>query len=140
MELVMTIIVLSIFFSGLLPHCSGSLQLPLMKPPLQYQVNSHYLSLPQIFPRKLMNTERQIKEHDEESTHGASKQNDKENLSGKEQEKEQKMKVVRKKKKKNKGTRQEWVEGEDPSQYMTMDYSRVRRRRPIHNKNIPVAP
>lgn len=40
----------------------------------------------------------------------------------------------------NKGTRQEWMEEEDPSQYFTMDYNRVKRRRPIHNKKLPVGP
>ncbi|MED6200107.1 hypothetical protein PIB30_082022 [Stylosanthes scabra] len=43
-----------------------------------------------------------------------------------------------------KGTsRQEWMEmgnHDHPSQYFTMDYARVRRRRPIHNKNLPVGP
>lgn len=37
----------------------------------------------------------------------------------------------------NKGTRQEWMEEEVA---FTMDYHRVRRRRPIHNKQVPVAP
>lgn len=39
-------------------------------------------------------------------------------------------------------TWREWVEaeGSDTSQYFTMDYSHVRRRRPIHNKSLPVAP
>ncbi|XP_028761902.1 probable root meristem growth factor 8 [Neltuma alba] len=133
MELVMIITVLSIFFSGLLPHCSASPQLPLMKPPLQYQVNGHQLFLPP-FPRKLMSTEQQVKKL--EATLDASRKDDKENFPGKEEEREQKTKVVGKKK----GTREEWEEGDDPSQYFTMDYSRVRRRRPIHNKNIPVAP
>lgn len=36
----------------------------------------------------------------------------------------------------NKGTRQEWMEEEVA---FTMDYHRVRRRRPIHNKQVPVA-
>uniref|UniRef100_M1BQK7 Uncharacterized protein n=1 Tax=Solanum tuberosum TaxID=4113 RepID=M1BQK7_SOLTU len=35
-----------------------------------------------------------------------------------------------------KGTRQEWVEGKDTSDFFTMDYHWVRRRRPIHNKSI----
>ncbi|CAI9756137.1 unnamed protein product [Fraxinus pennsylvanica] len=38
-----------------------------------------------------------------------------------------------------KGTWREWVEGAK-SEYFTMDYSLVRRRRPIHNKQGPVAP
>ncbi|KAJ8774502.1 hypothetical protein K2173_016948 [Erythroxylum novogranatense] len=40
-----------------------------------------------------------------------------------------------------KGTWQEWIEStSDKSQFFTMDYSHVRRRRPIHNKSIPVGP
>lgn len=35
---------------------------------------------------------------------------------------------------------QEWKEGIDPSHFFTMDYSHIRRRRPIHNKSLPVAP
>ncbi|XP_010320835.1 uncharacterized protein [Solanum lycopersicum] len=35
-----------------------------------------------------------------------------------------------------KGTRQEWVEGKDTSEFFTMDYHWVRRRRPIHNKSV----
>lgn len=35
------------------------------------------------------------------------------------------------------GTRQEWMEGEDTSEFFTMDYSKVRRRLPIHNKSRP---
>ncbi|XP_011009465.1 PREDICTED: probable root meristem growth factor 8 isoform X3 [Populus euphratica] len=38
------------------------------------------------------------------------------------------------------GTWREWVEGTDTSHFFTMDYSRVRRRRPIHNKSLPVGP
>ncbi|XP_010261136.1 PREDICTED: probable root meristem growth factor 8 [Nelumbo nucifera] len=36
------------------------------------------------------------------------------------------------------GTRQKWVEGAEAWQFFTMDYARVRRRRPIHNKAVPV--
>ncbi|GMJ13423.1 root meristem growth factor 8, GOLVEN 6 [Hibiscus trionum] len=39
-------------------------------------------------------------------------------------------------KQKEQGRRQQWVEGD----YFTMDYSGVRRRRPIHNKSMPVGP
>ncbi|KAM3269300.1 putative protein isoform X2 [Capsicum chacoense] len=35
-----------------------------------------------------------------------------------------------------KGTRQEWIEGKDTSNFFTMDYNWVRRRRPIHNKSV----
>ena len=38
------------------------------------------------------------------------------------------------------GTMQEWMERADLSQFFTMDYSQVRRRRPIHNKSLPVGP
>ncbi|CAK9177521.1 unnamed protein product [Ilex paraguariensis] len=39
-----------------------------------------------------------------------------------------------------KGTWREWVERTDTSKYFTMDYSYVRRRRPIHNQSLPVGP
>lgn len=39
-----------------------------------------------------------------------------------------------------KGRSAERVEGDDPSEYFTMDYRGVRRRRPIHNKYIHDAP
>ncbi|KAJ6432007.1 hypothetical protein OIU84_019301 [Salix udensis] len=38
------------------------------------------------------------------------------------------------------GTWREWAEGTDKSHFFTMDYSLVRRRRPIHNKSLPVGP
>ncbi|KAI5574090.1 hypothetical protein POPTR_010G138001v4 [Populus trichocarpa] len=38
------------------------------------------------------------------------------------------------------GTWREWVEGTDTSHFFTMDYTQVRRRRPIHNKSLPVGP
>lgn len=39
------------------------------------------------------------------------------------------------------GTRQEWEEGgTNASQLFTMDYSHVRRRRPVNNKALPVSP
>lgn len=41
----------------------------------------------------------------------------------------------------SRGRRQQWKEGgPDLSHYLTMDYSNVRRRRPIHNKSFPAAP
>lgn len=40
----------------------------------------------------------------------------------------------------NRGTRQEWLEGPDTSLYYTMDYANVQRRRPIHNKALPLGP
>ncbi|KAL1556602.1 hypothetical protein AAHA92_12200 [Salvia divinorum] len=35
------------------------------------------------------------------------------------------------------GTWREWVESPNKSEYFTMDYSWVRRRRPIHNNQMP---
>ncbi|KAA8532852.1 hypothetical protein F0562_033031 [Nyssa sinensis] len=58
----------------------------------------------------------------------------KEAFSGKQQEKEADMMHA------SKGTWKEWVERTDTSQFFTMDYSHVRRRRPIHNKFVPVGP
>ncbi|MCD7467947.1 hypothetical protein HAX54_005657 [Datura stramonium] len=52
-------------------------------------------------------------------------------LTGKEHEGEGAKKVHARK-----GTRQEWVEGKDTSDFFTMDYHWVRRRRPIHNKSV----
>ncbi|PIA57635.1 hypothetical protein AQUCO_00600393v1 [Aquilegia coerulea] len=37
------------------------------------------------------------------------------------------------------GTRQKWVDAH-MWQYFTMDYSHVRRRRPVHNKSRPIRP
>ncbi|KAF8378536.1 hypothetical protein HHK36_029879 [Tetracentron sinense] len=37
-------------------------------------------------------------------------------------------------------TMQEWMERRDSWKYFTMDYTPVRRRRPIHNKAVPVGP
>ncbi|KAL9666961.1 hypothetical protein QQ045_001305 [Rhodiola kirilowii] len=38
-------------------------------------------------------------------------------------------------------TWQQWMDdGGDSSEFFTMDYSKVRRRRPIHNKGLPVGP
>ncbi|KAL3644605.1 hypothetical protein CASFOL_009785 [Castilleja foliolosa] len=49
-----------------------------------------------------------------------------------ESEKEEKM-VDR-----TKGTWREWVETPNKSEYFTMDYAWLKRRRPIHNKHLPV--
>ncbi|KAF5745341.1 hypothetical protein HS088_TW07G00925 [Tripterygium wilfordii] len=41
----------------------------------------------------------------------------------------------------SKGTWKEWMEGStDASHFFTMDYTHVKRRRPIHNKSLPVSP
>ncbi|XP_051149364.1 uncharacterized protein LOC127264059 [Andrographis paniculata] len=38
------------------------------------------------------------------------------------------------------GTWREWIESPNKSDFFTMDYHWVRRRRPIHNKNFPFVP
>ncbi|GMI87568.1 root meristem growth factor 8, GOLVEN 6 [Hibiscus trionum] len=85
---------------------------------------SQYPSL----PRKIRFTEVKVNE----AHHSVSNTKQKEHVSGKKQ-----AALVHG----GRGTRQEWVEsGADISRYFTMDYSHVRRRRPIHNKSLPVGP
>ncbi|XP_040940696.1 protein GOLVEN 6 [Gossypium hirsutum] len=70
-----------------------------------------------------------------EAHHSIRNSKQKENASGKAYQKERGTVHA------SRGTRQEWMEsGTDISQYFTMDYSHVRRRRPIHNKSLPVGP
>ncbi|WJX63292.1 hypothetical protein P8452_48198 [Trifolium repens] len=122
MELIKIITFLSLLFSSLQHSCSSS-QIQ-SNPPLV--VNAHQqLSLPTMH-RKLRIFTKKVKESDEARDSL---------LGGKESKKKQNMEVG------NKGTRQEWMEeADDPSQYFTMDYTRVKRRRPIHNKKLPVGP
>ncbi|WJX63291.1 hypothetical protein P8452_48198 [Trifolium repens] len=123
MELIKIITFLSLLFSSLQHSCSSS-QIQ-SNPPLVV-VNAHQqLSLPTMH-RKLRIFTKKVKESDEARDSL---------LGGKESKKKQNMEVG------NKGTRQEWMEeADDPSQYFTMDYTRVKRRRPIHNKKLPVGP
>ncbi|CAI8595557.1 unnamed protein product [Vicia faba] len=126
MQLIKIIIFLSVFFSSLQLTFS-SLQTQ-SHATIHHQgiLNAHQkLSLP-ILHRKLIFTKK-VKESDEARDFVSHKKKD--SLpAGKENKKKQKMEVGRK------GTRQEWMESEeDPSQYFTMDYNRVKRRPPIHN-------
>ncbi|CAL5189112.1 unnamed protein product [Lathyrus oleraceus] len=127
MELIKIITFLNLFFSSLQPTFS-SLQTQ-SHTTIQHQgiLNAHRkLYLPIILHRKPTFTEK-VKESDEAIDLVSHKKED--SLpTGKEKKKKQKMAVGRK------GTRQEWMESEDPSEYFTMDYNRVKRRRPIHNK------
>ncbi|CAJ1931817.1 unnamed protein product [Sphenostylis stenocarpa] len=90
------------------------------------------LSLPAV-PRKLRFTEK-VKEDEEARDLGSHKQDNSFTAAGKQYHRKQNMVLGKK------GTKQEWMEVDDPSQYLTIDYTRVRRRRPIHNKNLPVGP
>ncbi|KAK7275032.1 hypothetical protein RIF29_16138 [Crotalaria pallida] len=131
MGLIIIITLLSISFSALLPPCT-SLNLQL-QPSLHHQgpgaINAQQkLSLP-VLPRKLRFTEK-VQEYDEVRYQLASHKQKNTLPAGK-----QNMVVG------SKGTKEEWSEGgDDPSKYFTMDYPKVNRRRPIHNKNLPVGP
>ncbi|XP_061363076.1 uncharacterized protein LOC133306724 [Gastrolobium bilobum] len=138
MTMIIIITLLSIFFSALLPTCS-SLQIQLQPSLLQHEgaVNAHkqQLSLPTL-PRKLKFAEK-VKEYDEARDLASHKQEDSlpaATFTGRQYHRKQNMVLG------NKGTRQEWMEGDDHSEYFTMDYTSVRRRRPIHNKQLPVGP
>ncbi|RDX91790.1 hypothetical protein CR513_26174, partial [Mucuna pruriens] len=132
MELIIIIsTLLSFSFSYLLPTCSSS-QIQL-QPSLNLEgaVNTNLqLSLTTV-PRKLRFTEK-VKE-DDEARDLASYKQENSFAAGKQYHRKQNMVLGKK------GTRQEWMEVDvdDPSQYFTMDYTRVRRRRPIHNKQMP---
>ncbi|WJX57964.1 hypothetical protein P8452_43468 [Trifolium repens] len=133
MELIKIITFLSLLFSSL-QHSFSSSQIQSHPPLVGGVVNAHQqLSLPTMH-RKLRIFTKKIKESDEARDFVSHKEKDS-LLGGKESKKKQNMEVG------NKGTRQEWMEeADDPSQYFTMDYTRVKRRRPIHNKKLPVGP
>ncbi|XP_044494716.1 protein GOLVEN 6-like isoform X2 [Mangifera indica] len=84
-------------------------------------------------PRKLRVTA-EVKQHGAPDTMSSNKQQNEPVHSGKTKNKEKGVMHG------SKGTWREWVEGTDTSQYFTMDYSHVKRRRPIHNKALPVGP
>ncbi|KAF1863862.1 hypothetical protein Lal_00030981 [Lupinus albus] len=131
MGLITIITLLSIFFSSLLPS-STSLHIHL-QPSLQHQeaVNGNnfkkLLSLP-VLPRKLRFTDK-VQEYAEVRDLASQKQ--KNYLPAvKKYRRIQNMKVVDIKK-----SKQEWMEGDNPSRFFTMDYHNVRKRPPIHNKH-----
>ncbi|XP_058772223.1 protein GOLVEN 6-like [Vicia villosa] len=127
MELIKIITFLILFFSSLQPTVS-SLQTQ-SHTTIQHQgiLNARQKIYLPVLHRKLIFTKK-VKESDKARDLESHKKKD--SLpAGKENKKKQKMEVGKK------GTRQEWMESEeDPSQYFTMDYNRVKRRRPIHNK------
>ncbi|KAE9595692.1 hypothetical protein Lalb_Chr17g0341471 [Lupinus albus] len=129
MGLITIITLLSIFFSSLLPS-STSLHIHL-QPSLQHQVNGNnfkkLLSLP-VLPRKLRFTDK-VQEYAEVRDLASQKQ--KNYLPAvKKYRRIQNMKVVDIKK-----SKQELMEGDNPSRFFTMDYHNVRKRPPIHNKH-----
>ncbi|XP_057448059.1 uncharacterized protein LOC130739701 [Lotus japonicus] len=137
MELIIFITLLNIFFSALLPSTCSSSQIQL-QPSLHHQgsVNVHahdQLPLPTL-PRKLRFAEK-VDESGGEAKDLASHKEKDSLPTGKKYDRKQNMVLG------NKESRQEWIEGEDDtSKYFTMDYHGVRRRRPIHNKHLPVTP
>ncbi|WVZ09206.1 hypothetical protein V8G54_013736 [Vigna mungo] len=136
MELLIIITLLTFSFSYLLPTSSSHIQLQPSSLQLQDDnmgtvYTNLQLSLPAV-PRKLRFTEK-VKEDEKARDLGPHKQDDS-FAAEKQYHRKQNMVLG------NKGTRQEWMEVDDPSQYFTMDYTRVRRRRPIHNKKLPVGP
>ncbi|KAJ7943293.1 hypothetical protein O6P43_032869 [Quillaja saponaria] len=133
MEMIMIIFtLLCLMLSALLPSCT-SLQVQFQ--PSQdddHQVNKVEFSVPTL-PRKLRFIEEVKTSKGIDLT---SNKKQKEDLSGKKYPKKQSMMHGI-----SKGTWPEWVEkDETTSQFFTMDYSHVKRRRPIHNKSMPVAP
>ncbi|KAL1807074.1 hypothetical protein ACET3Z_030142 [Daucus carota] len=97
----------------------------------------HQLTRRTVLPRKLgLSEDHEIKKNYNGEHQDLARRNAEQDVfSGKAQKKEAKKKQA------SIETWREWVEeGSDSSQYFTMDYSRVRRRRPIHNKSLPVAP
>ncbi|XVE74401.1 hypothetical protein DITRI_Ditri12bG0014000 [Diplodiscus trichospermus] len=133
MELVIFITMLCFSFFSLQTPCT-SLQIHLLQS--SHEKAKAVQSSPPMLPRKLKFTEEVAVEGNGSAQHSISKTKQKEDVSGKEayQKEEATMHGSR-------GTRQEWVEGgPDISQFFTMDYSHVRRRRPIHNKSLPVGP
>lgn len=109
----------------LLIEPSSSLQLIHLQIPL-YQQDKVFLS------RKLKFTDEvTVKQHESQDATLNTDQH-KRLPSGKAKQKEESMKES--------GRQGRWIEGADASQFFTMDYTHVRRRRPIHNKSLPVAP
>ncbi|KAL5826204.1 hypothetical protein ACOSQ4_018001 [Xanthoceras sorbifolium] len=129
MELILVITLLCFCLSLLISPCV-SLEIQ-VQPSLDKVMNQVQLISVSTLPRKLrFTTEVTIKGHEETVS-----DNKQEVAHGKEKKKEEKVMVHG-----SKGTWQEWLERTETSEYFTMDYSHVKRRRPIHNKSLPLAP
>ncbi|PQP96895.1 uncharacterized protein Pyn_13976 [Prunus yedoensis var. nudiflora] len=132
MELVFFIIVLS--FSALLTPCT-SLHIQLQPSNKQAAANDELqVSLPTL-PRKLRFTEKIAGQEGKDSA-PPNKQNEIFSAAGSNDIKP-KFQKEKESVQRSSGTWQEWMEGENTSEFFTMDYSKVRRRRPIHNKSRP---
>ncbi|KAL3751480.1 hypothetical protein ACJRO7_012329 [Eucalyptus globulus] len=124
----LSMLVLTLSYASHRVHALPSLQ----------QAQEAQLPAPLNSPRKLRLFEQvTIKGHDKEVSLAAQKQ--KEDKSGGDGARGREPATMTHGKD-QRGTWREWVEGADPTQYFTMDYSQVRRRRPIHNKSLPVGP
>ncbi|ONI31120.1 hypothetical protein PRUPE_1G293600 [Prunus persica] len=138
MELVFFIMpcILVLSFSALLTPCT-SLHIQLQPSNKQAAANDELQSSLPTLPRKLRFTEK-VTIAGQEGKDSAPPNKQKENVSAaggndiKPKFQKEKESVQR-----SSGTWQEWMEGEDTSEFFTMDYSKVRRRRPIHNKSRP---
>ncbi|KAL5761576.1 hypothetical protein ACOSP7_017840 [Xanthoceras sorbifolium] len=129
MELILVITLLCFCLSLLISPCV-SLEIQ-VQPSLDKVMNEVQLISVSTLPRKLrFTTEVTVKGHEETVS-----DNKQEVVHGKEKKKEENVMVHG-----SKGTWQEWLERTETSEYFTMDYSHVKRRRPIHNKSLPLAP
>ncbi|PON64481.1 hypothetical protein TorRG33x02_273300 [Trema orientale] len=132
MELVMVVITLTcIFLSAFLTPCSS----------LPIQAQSSYKqakfeaqpSLPTL-SRKLRFTEEVNFVRQAVVPESMSNNKHMENVSGDKPQKNKEVVLHG-----SRGTwQEEWAEGTDASNFFTMDYAKVKRRRPIHNKSVPV--
>ncbi|XP_039007025.1 probable root meristem growth factor 8 [Hibiscus syriacus] len=134
MELTVFITVLWFAFFALQAPCT-SLEMKLHASDEQAAKGVELSQYPSL-PRKIRFTEEAVAVKVNDVHHSISSTKHKEHVSGKAYQKEEARLVHG-----SRGTRQEWVEsGADISHYFSMDYTHVRRRRPIHNKSLPVGP
>ncbi|PON79777.1 hypothetical protein PanWU01x14_010090 [Parasponia andersonii] len=134
MELVMVVVTLACFFlSAFLTPCSSL--------PIQAQAQPSYNqakyeaqpSLPTL-SRKLRFTEEVKFVRQAVAPESTSNNKHMENVKGDKPQKNKEVVLHG-----SRGTLQEeWAEGTDASNFFTMDYAKVKRRRPIHNKSVPV--
>ncbi|XP_011070896.1 uncharacterized protein LOC105156464 [Sesamum indicum] len=146
MELLNLLAALAVVVSFLLAPCSrtASGQVIRQKPLQQYgnsAVHQEHFTLPSL-PRKLnLQEEAAVKKSFADDDDHLLRKKLMEASSGKKRhnEKEENM-MVHDEQAAGRGTWREWVESPRRSEYFTMDYAWVRRRRPIHNKKIPFVP
>ncbi|KAL0446972.1 UNVERIFIED_CONTAM: hypothetical protein Slati_1825100 [Sesamum latifolium] len=148
MELLHLLAALSVVVSFLLAPCSSSTasdQVIRQKPLQQYgnsAVRQEHFTLLSL-PRKLnLQEEATVKKKSADDEDHLPRKKLMEASSDKKRhdEKEEKMMVQHDEQAAGRGTWREWVESPRRSEYFSMDYAWVRRRRPIHNKKIPFVP